>query len=73
MVGIESVCTIQWKSVFRSLKIIPFNFHGDVNIFAYLNTVVDVMHAYSLQICCIVELMDCILLGCCLPLEKKVH
>ena len=38
------------------------------------------MHAYSLQNYCIVELMDCILLGCfmvccdpCLPLEKKIQ
>jgi len=31
VVETEFVCAIQWKSVFRSLKIIPFNFHGDVN------------------------------------------
>jgi hypothetical protein len=81
VVGIEFVCTIQWKSGFRNLKLILFNFHGDVNKeVAYLNAVVEFMHAYSLQNCCIVELMDCILLDCfmvfcetCLPLEKKIH
>jgi hypothetical protein len=82
VVEIEFVCTFQWKSVFRNLKLIPFNFYGVVNKeVAYLNAVVDVMHAYSLQNCCIVELMDCILLDCfmvfsetcCLPLEKKIY
>jgi len=81
VVGIEFVLQFNKKSVFRSLKMVPFNFHGNVKReVTYVNAVVDVMHTYSLQNYCTVELLDCILLGCfifrfdtCLPLEKKIH
>jgi hypothetical protein len=59
---------------------IRYELHGYVNKeVAYVNAIIDVIHAYSLESCFSLELLDAALLDCfmicfdiCLPLLKKV-